>query len=273
MIASTKVMDSLKAIGLNLYERRIWVALLARGASTAGELSEIANVPRSRAYDILQSLAEKGLVIVQSGKPLRFIAVNPEEALEGLKKFQEEKIREFNERIDEIKNSEVMKELNQLYAKGLKIVEPAELSGAIKGVRLLRKYLDSIFSKASKRIELVLTPEGLIDIYSTHFNLLKQAKERGVEIRILTHYNPKIKEVLKALSGVAKIRFIDTSKTPISGRFVIIDENEVLLGLTPPEKVHETQYLTFWSRSEHAAKDILSPLFRLAWQNSKEAKI
>ena len=86
MLASQKVFDSLKGIGLNLYERKLWVALLARGTSTAGELSSMANVPRSRSYDILQSLAEKGFVVVQTAKPLKYVAIAPEEALERAKK-------------------------------------------------------------------------------------------------------------------------------------------------------------------------------------------
>jgi sugar-specific transcriptional regulator TrmB len=97
MIASSKVMDALKGIGLNLYERRLWVALLARGTSTAGELSEIANVPRSRAYDILQSLADKGFVVVQTSKPIRYVAVAPEEALGRVKKKIEEDARTAQE--------------------------------------------------------------------------------------------------------------------------------------------------------------------------------
>ena len=43
-----------KVFGLNTYEARIWTALLSRGISTAGELSDIANVPRSRSYDVLE---------------------------------------------------------------------------------------------------------------------------------------------------------------------------------------------------------------------------
>src|SRR5512136_2617124 len=86
MLASQKVLDTLKGIGLNLYERKLWVALLARGTSTAGELSTIANVPRSRSYDILQSLAEKGFVIVQTAKPIKYVAIAPEDALERAKK-------------------------------------------------------------------------------------------------------------------------------------------------------------------------------------------
>lgn len=86
MLASQKVFDSLKGIGLNLYERKLWVALLARGTSTAGELSSMATVPRSRSYDILQSLAEKGFVVVQTAKPLKYVATSPEEALERAKR-------------------------------------------------------------------------------------------------------------------------------------------------------------------------------------------
>ncbi|MBS3095823.1 hypothetical protein J4480_00115, partial [Candidatus Woesearchaeota archaeon] len=41
----------IKNFGINGYEVKIWTALLSRGVSTAGELSDIANVPRSRSYD------------------------------------------------------------------------------------------------------------------------------------------------------------------------------------------------------------------------------
>jgi len=75
MLASSEVMDSLKSIGLNLYERKLWVALLAKGVATAGELSAVANVPRSRSYDVLQTLADKGYVVVQTSKPLKYVAV------------------------------------------------------------------------------------------------------------------------------------------------------------------------------------------------------
>ncbi|MEM5878124.1 MAG: helix-turn-helix domain-containing protein, partial [Candidatus Aenigmatarchaeota archaeon] len=64
MLGSPQLMDTLKGIGLNLYERKLWVALLAKGVATAGELSTITNVPRSRTYDVLQTLAEKGYVIL-----------------------------------------------------------------------------------------------------------------------------------------------------------------------------------------------------------------
>ena len=71
---------------LNLYEVRIWTAILLRGVSTAGELSDMANVPRSRSYDVLESLEKKGFVIPKVGKPMKYVAVSPEEVIERVKK-------------------------------------------------------------------------------------------------------------------------------------------------------------------------------------------
>ena len=48
MLIEKKLLSKMKEFGLNSYESKVWTALLSRGVSTAGELSDIANVPRSR---------------------------------------------------------------------------------------------------------------------------------------------------------------------------------------------------------------------------------
>src|SRR3990167_8228411 len=86
MIVKEEFLSQLRQFfGFNLYEVRIWTALLSRGVSTAGELSEIGNVPRSRAYDVLESLEKKGFVLMKLGKPIKYIAVKPEEILKRVK--------------------------------------------------------------------------------------------------------------------------------------------------------------------------------------------
>ena len=52
-MTTLKAEKQLKKLGLNNYEVKIWTALLRRGVSTAGELSDITNAPRSRSYDVL----------------------------------------------------------------------------------------------------------------------------------------------------------------------------------------------------------------------------
>lgn len=268
MLASAKVMDALKGIGLNLYERRLWVALLARGTSTAGELSGIANVPRSRTYDVLQSLAEKGFVVVQNAKPIKYITVAPEEALERAKKKIDEDLMRMHERIDDLKASPIMRELNDVFSKGLKLISPEEMTGALKGKYSVLQQLETMFKGANQKINIVTTSEGINELFSNHLDVLKKAKERGVNIRIATSGTEKCAEALKAFGSVAELKVVDEKKVPLKGKFFVIDGKQLAFGLTD-SKVHSTQDMVIWSKSEHAAGSILDPLFKLIWSNSK----
>jgi len=268
MLASAKVFDALKSIGLNLYERRLWVALLARGTSTAGELSEIANVPRSRTYDVLQSLAEKGFVVVQTAKPIRYVAVKPEEALERAKKKIEEDLKETVERIDDLKGSPIMRELNEVFSQGMKLVSPEEMTGALKGRYSFHQQMDTMFKDAGKHIDIVTTPEGLNELFTNHLDSLRKAKEKGVDIKIVTTSKEGASEAVKALGSVGDVRVVDDKEVELAGRFAVVDGKQLVFALTDT-KVHSTQDMAFWSKSEHAASDVLEPLFKLVWSHSK----
>jgi len=91
MIVQKNFLNKLKDFGLNTYESKLWTALLSRGVSTAGELSDIANVPRSRSYDVLESLEKKGFIVMKLGKPIKYIAVPPAEVIERVKKTNSRK--------------------------------------------------------------------------------------------------------------------------------------------------------------------------------------
>ena len=85
MIVKEEFLGRLRKIfDLNLYEVKVWTALLSRGTSTAGELSSISDVPRSRTYDVLESLEKRGFAIIKIGKPVKYIAVKPTEIIEKI---------------------------------------------------------------------------------------------------------------------------------------------------------------------------------------------
>src|SRR3989304_5662825 len=76
---------------LNIYEIKIWTSLLSRGIAAASELAEISGVPRSRCYDVLESLEKKGFIIMKIGKPIKYIAVQPDAVVDRVKnRLQEE---------------------------------------------------------------------------------------------------------------------------------------------------------------------------------------
>ena len=269
MLASNKVMDALKSIGLNLYERKIWVALLSKGTATVGELAELSNVPRSRAYDILESLAAKGFVVLQPSKPLKAVAIPPEEALERAKKKLEVDFKTAVERIDGIKNSTIMRELKDIYEKGLEVVQPEDLTGALKGKYSVFQQMEAMFRNANKHISIVTTPEGLNELTKHHLGILKRAKEKGVNIRIATVVNEKSSSAVKALSGIAEIRNLNQKEIPINGRFAIVDGKELVLNLADSKSVDPSQELAIWTKSSHVSANVLGPLFNLIWKNSK----
>ncbi len=261
-------MDALKTIGLNLYERKLWVALLAKGTATAGELSEMSNVPRSRTYDTLESLAEKGFVMAQVGKPARFVAIKPEEALERVKRKIELDAEETKRRIEELRKSAIVKELGELFGKGIETIVPEEIAVTLKGQGQLNQQMSAMFRGAKRSVRIVTNAAGLRNIYQNHYNSLKKAKGRGVDISIASSMDESSAEAAKSISNLAALRSFEKN-IPVKGNFIVVDGNEILFSLTEHGKVHETKHIAVWSKSEHIASDVLEPLFKIIWSGAK----
>lgn len=268
IVASQKVLDTLKTLGLNSYERKLFVTLLSKGTSTAGTLSELSGVPRSRTYDVLESLADKGFVIIQSNKPLKYVAVPPKDALERLKSNHKEIFQEMKERIDDVKSSDVVKEMENLHKKGVETTDPAEFTGALKGRRAMHQQLESLLKKADKNVSLLTSGEGLIELYENQNKLLRDAADKGVNIRIAAPITEKTKGIVKDLKSFAEVKNIEDIED-LKGRFAIVDGKEIIMALTDEQKTHPTQDLHLWSQSDHAATNVLGPLFEMVWDNAK----
>ncbi len=266
MVASQAVLDALKQIGLNLYERKLWVALLSRGTSTAGELSSLAKVPRSRSYDVLESLAEKGFVVVQTAKPLKYVAIQPKEALERTKKKIVYDTEIMTKRIDGMKSSPILKELEKIHKQGVDLVNPEDFTGSLKGRHMIHQQLETMFKSAKSKISIMATPQTLSEIHSNHGEVLKKASNKGVKIRVAAHGNVSA-DVLKALKSFAEVR---RAKGGPVGRFAVVDGKHAVLALTSDD-VHPSQDSAFWTQSEHVAGDVLEPMFNHLWEHMEAA--
>jgi sugar-specific transcriptional regulator TrmB len=271
MVASQETLDALEDVGLNMYERKIYAALISRGVSTAGELSEMTGVPRSRSYDVLESLADKGFAILKPSKPMQYVAVPPEEALENTKELHKQELEEKMDKIDRFKETKAVGELQELYNEGVTRLEPADISGAVKGRYNVHKHTGNMFRSADEQIRILTTEEGLNNLAENQLELLEEADEAGVNVRIVAPVNDNNREAYEQVEDVADVRHLaddELDHTPES-RFAIIDDEQMALSLTHDE-VHPTQDTVFWSESEHAASEALGPVFELLWNNSQQ---
>ena len=195
-----------QAFNLNIYEVKIWTALLSRGISTAGELSDISNVPRSRSYDVLESLEKKGFVLMKLGKPIKYLAVKPEEIVRRVKKNIKDNADDRLQRLEEVKETKLFNELKLLYDNGIKMVDPSDLSGAVKGRDNIQDYINLLLSEAEKNVVLITTADGLIRKANVLKRNSKKLKDKKIKVRIVAPITNENYKVAGELSKFAEIR-------------------------------------------------------------------
>jgi len=254
-------MNKLKDFGLNSYEVKIWAALLSRGVSSAGELSDISNVPRSRAYDVLESLEKKGFIIMKIGKPIKYIAVPPEEVIDRVKKDIQLGADNKIELIDQIKDDEVLKELNLLYNQGVDIVNPTDLSGALKSRGNIYQNMNQLIKQSEESITIMTTSKGLIRKAESFRRNLEKANARGVKIRIAAPLNKDSERAVQVLKNFTEIRHFKK----INARFMIVDGKEITFNLMDDQKVSQNYDVGIWVHTDFFAK-ALEQMFDNVWK-------
>jgi len=265
MIVKDEFLSRLRKIfDLNLYEVKVWTALLSRGVSTAGELSNISNVPRSRTYDILETLEKKGFIVMKLGKPIKFVALKPEEVIERVKKNLVVDASEKSKRLEHLKNEEILTELSSLFTQGVKFVEPSDLAGSVKGRQNVYNHLDMMIRESEESITIVTTAAGLNRKMEILMPSLEKAKKRGVKIRIGTQITNDNKQIAKEMSKVAEIR--DMPK--MRARFAIVDSQQLLFMVLDDEKVHPNYDVAIWLSTDFFAA-AMEQLFEAAWKTFK----
>lgn len=267
MIVQKDFLNKLRDFGLNTYESKLWTALLSRGISTAGELSDIAGVPRSRSYDVLESLEKKGFIVMKLGKPIKYIAVPPEEVIERVKKKVQADSNVQLKLIDELRSGDILNELALLHKQGIELVEPTDLSGSIRGRNNINNHLETTIRGAKKSVVLMTTDKGIARKADVLKNVLTKAKQRGVKIRIATQISKDNVDMIKNITRLAEIRQINSAKA----RFCIVDGREFTFMLLDDKDVHPTYDVAIWVNTEFFAK-AMEDIFEAEWKKMKPAE-
>ncbi|MBS3072328.1 TrmB family transcriptional regulator [Candidatus Pacearchaeota archaeon] len=268
MIVKEEFLSRLRKIfDLNLYEVKVWTALLSRGVSTAGELSNISDVPRSRTYDILESLEKKGFIVMKLGKPIKFVALKPEEVIERVKKNLMVTVHEKRKRLDDLKDDDVLHELSTLFTTGVKFVEPSDLSGSLRGRNNMYNHLDMLIAAAEKTVTIITTAEGLNRKVEALMPTIDKVRKRGVKVRIAAPITPKNEKIAREMARVAEVRAVKG----LNARFSIIDGEQLMFMLLNDDTIHPSYDVGVWINTPYFA-NALEQMFELAWRDFKVVK-
>jgi len=103
--------NTLKGLGLTMYEAQAYVTLTSLISSNATEISRQSEIPRSKIYDVLKGLVKKNFIEVEDGRPLTYIVKSPVEVLS----------REKDKKISEI--DDTITRLTYIYENGMSQVQ------------------------------------------------------------------------------------------------------------------------------------------------------
>ena len=174
---------------LNIYETKVWLALLSKGISSAGEIAEISGVPRSRTYDVLESLEKRGFVIQKLGKPVKYIAVRPEVVIEKLKNNTVRDAEDKIKTLANLKDTTEYKELEELHKTGIEPIKNHELSTSIKGRSNLYVQMRDVMENAEKSIYITSSAYELLSKQKMFKDAFAKLVRRKVDVKVMVSDN------------------------------------------------------------------------------------
>jgi sugar-specific transcriptional regulator TrmB len=147
---------------LGEYEIDAYLAVLEHGELTASDIADRTDIPQPRVYDTVRSLSDRGLVELRESRPMKIVAVDPEDAFGELR-------TSFAEMVDE---------LEARYTAPTRETEAVSL---VKSRSTILRYLEEVIAGAEYELALSLTP-GLLRRFRDELAAKVQA---GVSVELL----------------------------------------------------------------------------------------
>ncbi|MGB9985541.1 TrmB family transcriptional regulator [Salarchaeum japonicum] len=250
--ARSTAVEQLKALGLSTYAARTFVALVSLGEGTAQDVSDVADVPRTRVYDAADELRDHGLVDVKQSNPKQYWAISTETT--G-RHFQQE----YDHRVDTLTDA-----LDRLAVAD----RTAEQRGVwtVTGRDTVTERVVEFLSGAEDEIVFMTADDLLTDDLTA---CLSNASDRGVTIRLADMSQTAEATLRNEVPEAQPFDSLwDWADTP-AGRLLMVDQEKTLVSVLvdgngdhPPEPRDET---AIWGTGQtNSLVIVLKALF--TWQ-------
>ncbi|UPV76337.1 TrmB family transcriptional regulator (plasmid) [Halorussus limi] len=210
--------DGLERLGLTEYEARCFVALTRLPHGTAKEIGKVADIPRSRVYETMDRLRERGLVELQEGEPRTFQSVSINTAVRVLRKQYES----YFETVEES-----LRQMEPVFKENQQAV------WAINDHEQVTERILDLVADATDEILLIVFAETLLD--EELLDALRSADDRGVAVHVGTDAEA-VRDTFADAEIDARvftselIEWFDAGDaTPRIGRLLMTDRGPVLM--------------------------------------------
>ncbi|MEK6842578.1 MAG: helix-turn-helix domain-containing protein [Nanoarchaeota archaeon] len=249
MIVKQELVNRIKDyFGLNVYETKVWLALLKKGIASAGEAAESSGIPRSRTYDVLESLEKMGFAIAKLDKPVKYIGVKPRIILEKLKNNVKKEASEKMIELSKVRSSDEYTKLEELYNEGMNPVKKEELSLALRGKLNISNHIKELITNAKEEVIICTNANE----FTSKLKLFKQTLD------ILNKSNVKVSIALsgeeKMIKQLSEKLNVKIKKINLNSKFFIVDRKEMLFYISK----NSDEDSAIWLNSEFFAQAFAS---------------
>jgi sugar-specific transcriptional regulator TrmB len=206
--------EQLERFGLSTYAARTFVALASLGSGTARDVSQVAEVPRTRVYDAVEELEGRGLVDSRQSSPTQFWAISSETAGRTFE-------QEFEHRMEVLRTalSELEPEERRSEQRGIWTVD---------GRPAVTERLLEFFDGAEERIVYLTAEESLAPEL---LEGLRATADRDVSLRLTAGSTAGQEELRSQLPHATVTESTWEWSETRAGRLMIVDGRKVLVSI------------------------------------------
>ena len=260
--------ESLRTVGLTVYESEAYVALLSKRELTAEDVANQTSIPITRVYGTLEQLMQKGFARTVQSRPKRFHAVPPREAkheyLAQLRRNLEENLLSI-----EASMGTMQRYVEPIYVESHLQVKAEELLEPLDDLQTMEKRTRDYLQIARDEVLISTALFSWLPKVSTQ---LRSALRRGVDLKILMQVpNSQISKPLNDLiEGGAQVRDTHDPWHPVRG--TLVDDRELVFVIWAAEET-ERHWNPIVYTPNHTKNPGLIRIFResmlFRWENAK----
>ena len=259
-----EIIRNLKQIGLSDSAAKIYLLLLHKSNCTASEISRITVISRSKTYEYLNRLVNRGMCIEILGSVKKYAATNPTTAFKDM-----EQKRKLDYEKDRNIISDLSKILLPLYNAPNENTDPLDYIQVIREKKSIIKKFETLEQKAEKEILALVKAPLAMNLAEPHNLAEYSSLKKGISIK--TIYNtedmniPLLMESIETFEKAGEqVRVVD--KFPIPFKMYIFDGRIVMLSLE--DRIVSNSNLTALIIEHLDLAKGLKEVFNIYWDNS-----